>query len=224
MNYLIAIIACSIVAIAAVVIAIISIIRKNIKLFTASTLVFVVTCIVGVYCIFQFTIKTVDYVSNHKVQETISAGAEIAGKTAGSIISGGAKGMNQTLDDNAIATLAGKSGTIIGKAIKATAAGLDSTFKPSIFIDASLTNAGLELGRAEELYEHKSGDVFMGIFITYTKTFKGTLKLVMYDQAGKKMTIAQTDINEKTGAEKLVRFNFPVVHTEPTRYYILSKL
>jgi hypothetical protein len=37
------------------------------------------------------------------------------------------------------------------------------------------------------------------------------------------MTIAESDINEKGGAEKLIRFNFPVIHTELTRYYVLSK-
>lgn len=224
MYYLLAIIICGIIAIACVVMAIVSIIRKKIGLFTGSVIVFVITCIIGAFMIFQFALKTVDYVAKQDVQIAVSKAAEVAGKTAGSVISGGAKGMNQTLDDNAIATLAGKSGTIIGKAIKASAAGWDSTFRPSIFIDASLANAGFELGRAEELYERKTEDVFMSIFITFTKNFKGTLKLTMYDQEGKKMTIAQTEINEKAGAEKLIRFDFPVIHTELTRYYVLSKL
>lgn len=224
MYYLLAIIICGIVAIACVVMAIVSIIRKKIGLFTGSVIVFVTACIVGVFSIFQFTIQTVDYVAKQDVQTAVSKAAEVAGKTAGSVISGGAKGMNQTLDDNAIAALAGKSGTIIGKAIKASAAGWDSTFRPSIFTDASLANAGFELGRAEELYERKTEDVFMSIFITFTKNFKGTLKLTMYDQEGKKMTVAQTEINEKAGAEKLIRFDFPVIHTELTRYYVLSKM
>jgi hypothetical protein len=224
MYYLLAIIICSIIAIACVVIAIISIIRKKIGQFVGSVIVFVITCIVGVFSFFQYVVTAIEVVNSNVVQSTISKGAELAGKTAGSVISGGAKGMNQTLDDNAIAALAGKSGTIIGKAIKASAAGWDSTFRPSIFIDASLANAGLELGRAEELFERKSENAFMSIFITFTKSFKGTLKLVMYDQTGAKMTIAQTEINEKAGAEKLVRFDFPVIHTELTRYYVLSKL
>lgn len=224
MFNLIGIIICGMLAFACVVTAVISIIRKKMGLFTGSVIVFVITCTIGAFMIFRFAVKTVNYVAQQDVQSTISKGAEIAGKTAGSVISGGAKGMNQTLDDNAIAALAGKSGTIIGKAIKASAAGWDSTFRPSIFIDASLANAGLELGRAEELYERKSEDAFMSIFITFTQSFKGTLKLVMYDQTGAKMTIAQTEINEKAGAEKLVRFDFPVIHTELTRYYVLSKM
>jgi hypothetical protein len=224
MYYLLAIIICGIVAIACVVMAIVSIIKKKVRLFTSSIIVFVISCIAGAYFIFQFTIQTVDYVAKQDVQIVVSKTAEIAGKTAGSVISGGAKGMNQTLDDNAIAALAGKSGTIIGKAIKATAAGLDSTFRPSISIDASLANAGLELGRAEELYEGKNDDAFMSIFITFTKSCKGALKLTMYDQEGKKMAIAQTETNEKAGAEKLIRFNFSVIHTELTRYYVLSKM
>lgn len=224
MFNILAIVGCGIVAFACVVTAIISIIRKKMGLFTSSVIVFVIACIVGAFCIFRFAIKTVDYVAKQDVQSTISKGAELAGKTAGSIISGGAKGINQTLNDNAIAALAGKSGTIIGKAIKATSSGLDSTFRPNIFTDVSLANAGLELGRAEEVYEAKKDDAFMSIFITFTKSFKGTLKLVMYNQEGKKMTISQTEINEKAGAEKLVRFNFPVIHTELTRYYVLSKM
>jgi hypothetical protein len=181
MFNIIGIIICGMLAFACVVTAIISIIRKKMGLFTGSVIIFVIACIVGAFMIFRFAIKTVDYVAKQDVQSTISKGAEIAGKTAGSIISGGAKGMNQTLDDNAIAALAGKSGTIIGKAIKATSSGWDSTFRPSIFIDASLANAGLELGRAEELYEAKNDDAFMSIFITFTKSIKGTLKLTMYD-------------------------------------------
>ncbi|MDI9364068.1 MAG: hypothetical protein QM541_03885 [Flavobacterium sp.] len=224
MYYLLAIIICGIVAIACFILGIIGIIKKKIGMFVTSVIVFVIACIVGVFIVFQFAVKTVDYVAQQDVQSTISQGAELAGKTAGSIISGGAKGLNQTLDDNAIAALAGKSATIVGKAIKATSSGWDSTFRPSIFIDASLANAGLELGRAEELYQAKSDDAFMSIFITFTKNCKGTLKLVMYDQEGKKMTIAQTEINEKAGAEKLIRFNFPVIHTELTRYYVLSKM
>lgn len=223
MYYLIAIIICGIVAVACVVLAIVSIIKKKLSLFISSVIMFAISCIAGVFFIFQFTIQTADYVANKDVQLTISKGAELAGKTAGSIISGGAKGVNSTLDDNAIATLAGKSGTIIGKAIKATASGLDSTFRPSIFIDSSLANAGIELGRAEELYEAKKNDPFMCIFITFAKSFKGTLKLVMYDQEGKKMTIAKTELHEKAGAEKLIRFNFSIIHTELKRYYVLSK-
>lgn len=223
MFNLIGIIICGMLAFACVVTAIISIIRKKMWLFTGSVIVFVITCIIGAFIIFRFAVKTVNYVAQQDVQSTISKGAELAGKTAGSIISGGAKGMNQTLDDNAIAALAGKSGTIIGKAIKATSSGWDSTFRPSIFIDASLANAGLELGRAEELYEAKNDDAFMSIFITFTKSINGILKLTMYDQEGKKMTIAQSVINEKAGAEKLIRFDFPIIHTELTRYYVLSK-
>lgn len=224
MYYLLAIIFCGIIAIACVVMAIVSIIRKKIGLFAGSVIAFVIACIVGVFSVFRYVVTTIKVVNSNVVQSTISKAAEVAGKTAGSVISSGAKGMNQTLDDNAIATLAGKSGTIVGKAIKASAAGWDSTFRPSIFTDASLANAGFELGRAEELYERKTEDVFMSIFITFTKNFKGALKLTMYDQEGKKMTIAQTDINEKTGSEKLIRFDFPVIHTELTRYYVLSKM
>lgn len=224
MYYILAIIICGIIAVASVIIAIVSIIRKKMGLFNGSVIVFVIACIVGVFSIFQFTIKTVDFVAKQDVQTAVSKAAEVAGKTAGSVISGGAKGMSQTLDDDAIAALAGKSRTIIGKAIKASAAGWDSTFRPSIFTDTSLANVGLELGRAEELYERKSEAAFMSIFITFTKSYKGTLKLVMYDQSGAKMTIAQTELNEKVGAEKLVRFDFPVIHTELTRYYVLSKM
>jgi hypothetical protein len=224
MYYLFAIIICVIAVIACFILGIIGIIKKKIGMFVTSVIVFVIAAIVGVFSFFQYVVTTIEVISSNDVQEKISKGAELAGKTAGSIISGGAKGMNQTLDDNAIAALAGKSGTIIGKAVKATSSGWDSTFRPSIFIDVSLANAGLELGRAEELYERKNDDAFMSIFITFTKSCKGTLKLTMYDQEGKKMTTAQSDINEKGGAEKLIRFNFPVIHTELTRYYILSKM
>ncbi len=222
MYYLLAIIICAIVVVACIVLAIISVVSKKLSFFITSVIVFALAVIGGVFCIFQYAIKTISYIKSDGIQATISNEAEVVGKTAGSIISGGVKGLNTTLNDDAIATLAAKSAIIIGKTIKISAAGLDATFKTPVFLDASIANCGLEFGRAEAVSENNSYDI--SVFISFTKAFKGNLKLLMYDNNGKKMDVAETAVNEQIGVEKIVRFSFPSHHVGIATYYILYKL
>lgn len=196
--------------------------KKKKRLIITATTIFVVASLVCIFCSYMYVRKSVTYINSEAFQKDVKKGAEFAGQTIGSTVSGVSKGLGTTLDDDDIAAIANKTGTIFGKAIKATASGLDSTLKTSIFTDTSIANAGFQFGRAEEVFANNSHD--LGLFISFTKNFKGRLKLFMYDQEGKKMDIAEIPINEKAGIEKVVRFAFSAQHDGITTYYILSKL
>jgi hypothetical protein len=61
------------------------------------------------------------------------------------------------------------------------------------------------------------------IFIDYKKDFKGKLKLTSYDQTGKKMDVAEKEINAKAGQEQVEVFSFSHSDLGLTTYYIISK-
>ena len=102
------------------------------------------------------------------------------------------------------------------------ASSLDSTVgNKNIFVDHSLSDAGFELGRAEELYNSKTND--LGIFIAFKKDFKGKLKTTNYDQTGKKIDVAGKAINAKAGEGKVEVFSFEHSYLGITTYYIISR-
>src|SRR6185312_2359373 len=180
--------------------------KRKIILITAAIL-FVVGVIGCVFSGLTYSKKVYDYVKSKEFQDDAKKGSEIVGQTVGSVSSGLSKGLSTTLDDEAISNLAKKSATILGKSIKTMASSLDSTIgNKNIFIDQNLADAGFELGRADEQYNSKTND--LGIFIDYKKDFKGKLKLTNYDQTGKKIEVAEKEINAKAGQERVVVFSF----------------
>lgn len=195
--------------------------RKNI-LITAAIL-FVVGVIGCVFSGLTYSKKVYDYVKSKEFQDDAKKGSEIVGQTVGSVSSGLSKGLSTTLDDEAISNLAKKSATILGKSIKTMASSLDSTIgNKNIFIDQNLADAGFELGRADEQCNSKTND--LGIFIDYKKDFKGKLKLTNYDQTGKKIEVAEKEINAKAGQERVEVFSFSHSDLGLTTYYIISKV
>lgn len=179
--------------------------RKNV-LITAAIL-FVVGLVGCIFSGLTYSKKVYNYVKSNEFQDDAKKGSEIVGQTVGSVSSGLSKGLSTTLDDEAISNLAKKSATILGKSIKTMASSLDSTIgNKNIFIDQNLADAGLELGRADEQYKSKTND--MGIFINYKKNFSGKLKLTNYDQTGKKIDVAEIEINVKAGHEQVEVFKF----------------
>lgn len=194
--------------------------RKNF-LITAAVL-FAVGVIGCVFSGLTYSKKVYDYVKSKEFQEDANKGSELVGQTVGSVSSGLSKGLSTTLDDEAISNLAKKSATILGKSIKTIASSLDTTIgNKNIFIDQNLADADFELGRADEQYNSKTND--LGIFIEYKKDFKGKLKLTNYDQTGKKIDIAEKEINAKAGQEKIEVFSFSHSELGLTTYYIISK-
>ena len=194
--------------------------RKN--LLVRAAILLVVGFSGFIFSAFSYTKKTVNYVRSDQFQHDTEKGSELVGQTDGSVSSGLSKGLSKTLDDEAIADLAKKSATIIGKSIKTMASALDSTIgHKNIFIDKNLDGAGFEMGRADEDFHSKTND--LGIFIEFKKDFKGKLKLTNYDQAGKKIDIAETEIDAKAGQGKVEVFSFLHSALGITTYYILSK-
>ena len=164
----------------------------------------------------------VDYVASKEFQADARKGSTLLGQTVGSVSSGLSKGISSTLDDTAIADLAKKSANILRKSMKTIASGLDSTIgNKQLFIDQPLADAGIELGRAVEQYHSNTSE--LGIFISYQKDFKGKLKLINYDQNGKKVDIALREVNVKSGTERVEEFVFSRPYAGLTTYYILSK-
>jgi len=194
--------------------------RKN-ALITAAIL-FAIGTIGCVFSAWTYTKKVVAYVKSKEFQDDTKKGSALVGQTMGSVSSGVSQGLTATLDDKAITNLAKKSATILGTSIKTMASGLDSTLgNKNIFVDSSLENSGLGLGRADEKYNSKTND--LAIFIDYNKDFKGKLSVTNYDQTGKKIDVAEKQINSRAGQGKVEVFSFLHSGLGLTTYYIISK-
>jgi hypothetical protein len=195
--------------------------RKNVVV--TGAILFMIGTVGCIYSALTYTKKVYDYVRSQEFQKDTEKASELAGQTVGSVSSGISKGLSTTLDDEAVSALARKSATILGKSIKTIASALDSTVgNRSIFLDQNLANAGFELGRAEELYNSKTND--LGIYIDHKKDFKGKLRIINYDQTGKKIDVAEKAINAKAGQGKVEVFSFSHSDLGVTTYYIISKV
>lgn len=173
-------------------------IKKRKRILITAAIIFSVSVIGCIFSGYAYSKKLYEYVRSQEFQEDTKRGSELVGQTVGSVSSGVSKGLAVTLDDEAIADLAKKSATILGKSIKTMASGFDSTIgNKTIFMDQTLADAGFELGRADEHYNSKTSD--LGIFIDYKKGFTGRLRPTNYDQTGKKIDIAYKEINAKAG-------------------------
>lgn len=222
-SYLLLIIAFGLVVLVSIGTLIFGLIKKRKTILITAAILFVVGTIGCIYSGLTYSKRLYHYVTSNEFQEDAKKGSEIVGKTVGSVTSGLSQGLSTTLDDEAISNLAKKSATILGKSIKAMASSLDSTIgNKNIFIDQNLADAGFEFGRADEQYKSKTND--LGIFITFKKDFKGNLKLTNYDQTGKKIDVAEKEINAKAGQEEVEVFSFPHSDLGLTTYYIISKV
>ena len=222
-SYLLLIIAFGLVILVSIGTLIFGLIKKRKNIIITAAILFVVSVIGCVFSGLTYSKKVYDYVKSKEFQDDAKKGSEIVGQTVGSVSSGISKGLSTTLDDEAISNLANKSAAIVGKSIKTMASSLDSTIgNKNIFIDQNLADAGFELGRADEQYKSKTND--LGIFINYTKDFKGKLKLTNYDQTGKKIDVAEKEINARAGQEQVEVFSFSHSDLGVTTYYIISKV
>lgn len=188
--YFLLIILFGIIVLASIAVLIYGLVKKKRKALVVA-LIFcifgVVGCIVSAYA---YTRKMVDYVTSDAFQEDARKGSALVGETLGSVSSGVSEGLAITLDEKAIAELAGKSSAIMSQSIKTMASAFDSTIgNTPVFIDQNLADAGFEFGRAEEYYHDQAND--LGVFIDYKKDFKGKLKITGYDQTGKKIDVAE---------------------------------
>ena len=202
--------------------AIYSLVKKRKQtLVIAGVLFFIGTMACG-YSVFMYSKRTIEYVKSEEFQNDAKKGSELIGQTLGSTTSGISNGIAQKLDDEAIRNLASKSTIILGKVTKTIASGLDSTIgNKNIYLDKTLENSGIEMGRADEKYNSKTND--LGIFIDYKKDFKGKIKITNYDQNGKKIDAVEKLINAKNGQGRVEVFSFSHSDLGLTTYYIISK-
>ena len=193
--------------------------RKNLLVMSA-----ILFCVGTLGCIFSamtYAKKAIEYVKSKEFQNDTKKGAELIGETVGSTTSGLSNGLSKTIDDEAITNLASKSASILGKVTKTIASNLDSTLgNKNIYLDKSLENSGLELGRADEKYNSKTND--LGIFIDFKKDFKKIIRITNYDQVGKKIEVVDKAINSKAGQNKVEVFSFLHSDLGLTTYYIIS--
>jgi hypothetical protein len=221
-TYLLLIVAFGVIALVSIGILIFGLIKKRKNILITAAILFIIGVIGCVYSGLEYSKRLYNYVTSNEFQQDTKKGSEIVGQTVGSVSSGLSKGLSTTLDDEAISNLAKKSAAILGKSIKTMASGFDSTIgNKSIFMDQNLTDAGLELGRADEQYKSKTND--LGIFIDYKKDFKGKLKLTNYDQTAKKIDIAEKEINVQAGQGRVEVFSFSHSDLGLTTYYIISR-
>lgn len=222
-SYLLLLILFGLIVLLSIGTLILGLVRKRKKVLVTAAILFIIGTVGCVLSTLTYTRKLYDYVRSKEFQADAKKSSKLMGETAGSVSSGISKGLSTTLDDEAVSTLAKKSATIIGKSIKSMASGFDSTIgSKSIFLDQTLSDAGFELGRANEHYNFKTSD--LGIFIDYKKDFTGKLRVTNYDHAGKKIDVADKEINAKAGQGKVEVFSFSHSDLGITTYYTMSKV
>lgn len=220
--YLILIVVFGLIILVSVGLAIFGIINKRKNLLVTSAILLTIGVIGCIFSALTYTKKAIEYVKSKEFQEDTKKGSELIGQTVGSATSGISNGLSKTLDDEAIKNLASKSATILSKITKTVASNLDSTLgHKNIFLDKTLENSGLELGRADEKYNAKTND--LGIFIDYKNDFKGKLRITNFDQTGQKIEVVDKIVNAKAGQNKVVVFSFLHSDLGLTTYYIISK-
>ena len=221
-SYLILIVAFGLIILVSVGLAIFGIINKRKNLLVTSAILLTIGVIGCIFSTLSYTKKAIEYVKSKNFQEDTKKGSELIGQTVGSATSGISNGLSKTLDDEAIKNLASKSVTILSKVTKTVASNLDSTLgHKNIFLDKTLENSGLELGRADEKYNAKTND--LGIFIDYKNDFKGRLRITNFDQTGQKIEVVDKIVNAKAGQNKVEVFSFLHSDLGLTTYYIISK-
>lgn len=164
--------------------------------------------LLGVFTSYVYTKKMISYVGSEEFQKDVREKGENAGKTMGSTISGYADGLEQNLEEDVIEKLSGKGGRILGKGMVAIEKGLDETqAKTTIYPNESANNAGIKLGNVESL-PNKDVRTY-GLYIEFSKDYKGKLYLTAFDKDGHKKDRAEIDVDEKAGQEKVFEFSFP---------------
>ena len=220
--YLLLIIVFGLIILVSVGLVIFGLIKKRKNILVTSAILFTVGIIGCAFSALTYTKKALEYVKSKEFQDDTKKGAEIIGQTVGSTTSGISNGLSNTLDEAAIKNLASKSAIILSKVTKTIASNLDSTLgHKNIFLDKTLENSGIELGRADEKYNSKTNN--LGIFIEFKNDFKGILRITNFDQTGQKIEVVDKTVNAKAGQNKVEVFVFLHSGLGLTTYYIISK-
>lgn len=219
--YLFLIVAFGLIVLVSIGTLIFGLIKKRKNLLVTFAILFCVGTLGCIFSAMTYAKKAIEYVKSKEFQKDTKKGAELVGETVGSTTSGLSNGLSKTLDDEAIKNLASKSASILGKVIKTIASNLDSTIgNKNFYLDKTLENSGLELGKVDDKYNSKTNE--LGIFIHYKKDFKKIIRITNYDQTGKKIEVVDKAINSKAGLNKVEVFSFLHSDLGFTTYYIIS--
>lgn len=192
--------------------------KKKRNLWIGSLAGFVIGSVLTASCAFLYVRETYQYVTSDAFQNDTRKVAEHIGETVGSTVSGTAEGLEHTLDDEAIAKLAGKGARIAGKSVKAVAAGMDESMgKTTIFAEEAVEQSGIAVGRAE-----LSGSE-VKLFLAFQQDFKGKLVLTAYDSQGQKQDVSELDAQQTAGQAKVYTFPFAAIQPGLSTYCILTK-
>jgi hypothetical protein len=217
LGYLLLVTFSSLATLIFLILAIYGFIKRKKKVAIIALSAFVVFTLISVASIYTYIVKQVDYIASDEFQAAAKKKGEGMGKTWGNTVSGAAKGLEETLDEDVISKLA----NITGKVVKATSAGLDTTIgQLSVITDQSVEQSGMVIGRAEKNIGASAKNI--GLYIDFSKVYKGNLKLTAYDQQGSKMDVATVSINEKAGAGKMIVFDFQYLLPGVNGYCLLT--
>ncbi len=196
-------------------------IKKRRKLWIISLCATVLFLMLTVFSIATYIKKTIDYMGTTEFQEQTIKKAENLGKTWGNTVSGTAKGLDESLNDEVLLSLVNKGAKIIGGGVKAIASGFDETTgKSTIFPSESLDSLGIKIGRAERIID--SLKVSYGLFLEFENSYHGVLELTAFDDKGLKMDKATLEVNEKANSSKVFVFQFDYFNPGLSGYCILS--
>jgi|ERR1043165_4165379 hypothetical protein len=221
--YLLAVVLCGLLTLISIGLFIGGLVKKKQNLWIGSLIAFVVFTLLTVTTAYTYTKKAIDYMGSNEFQSETKKTAENMGKTWGNTVSGTAQGLEATLDEEAIAKLANKSGKIMGKGVTALSSGLDETAgHTTIFADESVDKVGITVGRAEEISGKESKNY--GLYLEFKNDFDGTLRLTAYDSKGNKMDNSEIEVKEKAGKAKVCAFKFQYFTPGLSGYCILTKI
>lgn len=196
-------------------------IKKKRTLWISSLAAFVLFTLLSVFSAYTYVKKSIDYMGSDEFQEETKKSASNWGKNIGNTVSGAAEGLEATLDDEAIAKLAKKGGVILGSGVKAVSEGVDETLgKQTVYADKEVENLGITIGRAE--WQVDSVKYSFGLYLEFKNDFNGTLRLIAYDNDGKKVDNSEVKVTQKKGADKVFVFGFDHLKPAQSQYCVLT--
>lgn len=197
-------------------------VKKNQKVWISSLIGLVVFSLVCVFAIILYAKETYNYMGSEEFQEETKKTAQTWGENIGNTITGAAKGLESTLDEESITKLADKSATVVGKGVVALSDGFDKTVgKTTIFADESLEALGIKIGRGEETNDTTGYQ--MKIYLDFEKDFEGDLNLSIYDSEGLKQNSKSNSFSQKAGDGAIFSFHFEDFEPGLSGYCILAK-
>lgn len=198
-------------------------VKKKKKLWIISLSSFVVLSLVSVYALATYAQKSIAYMGSDEFQAETKKTAENWGKNMGNTITGAAEGLEESIDEDAIAKLAEKSGVILGSGVSAITKGVDESIgKQTVYLSEEGENMGIRVGRAELLGD--SVKYSFGLFLEFEKNFDGKLKLTAYDIEGKKVDVSEIEVSKDAGHNKVTVFQFDYLKPTQTEYCILTSI